>query len=122
MRKERVTFTVDQNILARVDRIASLTDKTRSALMESLLETGVEELERTIEHLGSPIIGSIVQSIIDHPKLVNAIAKAIGERLDPEEMVQWQATSQKLRVMRKRLSNERGRRRDLKPKPRGERA
>jgi hypothetical protein len=73
-------------------------------------------------YLGSPIIGSIVQSIIDHPKLVNAIAKAIGERLDPEEMVQWQATSQKLRVMRKRLSNERGRRRDLKPKPRGERA
>lgn len=111
--KERITITIDPETLARVDRLARLRDASRSKVIENLLDMGIEEAEATMNKLASPLIGPIVQSIMDHPKLVSMLATAIGEKLDPEEIAQWEAAAPKVRAARGRLKDERGRRNDL---------
>lgn len=115
MQKERITVTLDPEIVARIDRLAELRGQSRSKVMEGLLEVAVEECEKTLEMAASPIIGPIVQSIMDHPKLIAMIAKTIGEKLDPEELAKWQEAGPALRKVRGRMKDERGRRHDLRP-------
>ncbi len=117
MQKERITVTLDPSLIDRIDRIAQLRDISRSKLFETLLELGVDTEEENLEQLASPILGPIVQSIMDHPKLIAAIAQAIGQRLDPDELLRWQKTGPKIRRTRQRLSDERGRRHDVRPEP-----
>ena len=114
MQKERITVTLDPNIVARIDRLAEFRDQSRSKTMESLLELAVEEAERTLDIAASPVIGPIVQSIMDHPKLVAMIAKTIGEKLDPEELERLQDAGPRLRKARSKMKDERGRRYDLR--------
>jgi len=114
--KERITITIDPETLARVDRIAELRDASRSKVIESLLDIGVEEAEATMKQIASPVIGPIVQSIMDHPKLVSMLASVIGEKLDPDEIAQWEEMAPKVRAARGRLKDERGRRKDLESK------
>ena len=83
--------------------------------MEFLLEIGVEEQEQFHEKMASPVIGPIVQSIMDHPKLIAGIAKLIGDQLSPKEVAEWQAAGPKLRRVRERMKDERGRRSDIRP-------
>jgi len=115
MQKERITVTLDPDLVARIDRLAEHRDESRSKFMEFLLEIGVEEQEQFHEKMASPVIGPIVQSIMDHPKLIAGIAKVIGEQLSPEEIARWQAAGPNLRRVRQRQSNERGRRTDIRP-------
>lgn len=114
MQKERITVTLDPDLVARLDRLAEVLDQSRSRLMERLLDTAVEEEEQLMDKLASPVIGPIVQSIIDHPKLMATLAKLIGEQMSPEEVLRWQDASPKVRAARDRLRNERGRRNDLR--------
>lgn len=114
MQKERVTVTLDPDLVARLDRLAEVLDQSRSRLMERLLETAVEEEEQLMDKLASPVIGPIVQSIIDHPKLIATLAKLIGDQMTPEEVQRWQEASPKVRAARDRLKNQRGRRTDLR--------
>ena len=115
MQKERITVTLDPDLLARIDRLAELRDESRSRMMERLLDYGVEDEEKLMASLATPLLGSIVQSIVDHPKIVAALAQAIGERLTPEEYLRWQEAGPRLRHTRKRLGEERGRRYDAMP-------
>lgn len=111
--KERITITIDPETLARVDRLAELRDISRSKLIETLLDLGVEEAESTMDKLASPMIGPIVQSVLDHPKLVSMLASVIGEKLSPEEIAQWEDMAPRVRAARGRLKDKRGRRNDL---------
>lgn len=115
MQKERITVTLDPNLVSRIDRLAEIRDQSRSKVMESLLEMAVEDTEETLDKVASPLLGPIIQSIVDHPKIIAMIAKTIGEKLDPEEFAKWQELGPKLRHTRGRLKDERGRRHDLNP-------
>ncbi len=113
MQKDRITVTLDPDLVARIDRLAELRDHSRSKLMELLLEIAVEEEEAAMKTLGSPVVGTVVQSIMDHPKLLKTIASLIGERLTPDEVKKWQEDAPKIRRTRERLRDERGRRYDI---------
>lgn len=115
MQKDRITVTLTPELVDRIDRLADLRDVSRSRLMERLLELAVEDEEKSLEHLASPVLGPIVQGIMEHPKIIAMIAKAIGERMDPEEIAQWEKAAPKIRKTRERLRDERGRRHDLRP-------
>ncbi len=114
MQKERITVTLDPDLVTRIDRLASLRDHSRSKLMELLLEIAVEEEEAAMKTLGSPVVGAVVQSIMDHPKILKTIAVMVGDRLTPEEVKKWQEDAPKIRRTRERLRDERGRRHDLR--------
>ena len=111
--KQRVTITLSPGIISRVDRLAELRDCSRSQMMEILMETGIEDAESTMDKLASPLIGPIVQSVLDHPKLVNMLAAAIGDRLSHEELAEWQELAPKVRKVRGKLKDAKGRRNDL---------
>ena len=115
MQKERITVTLSPGLVARIDRLAELRDHSRSKMMELLLDVAVEGEEQMMEQLASPVLGPIVQSIMDHPKLLGTLAKLIGDQLSPEEYAQWQDAAPKIRRTRERLKDERGRRHDLRP-------
>lgn len=115
MSKSRITVTVDPDLVERIDRIAELRDTSRSRIFEILLEVGVQEEERTMKTLGNPVIGPIVQGVLDHPKLVQMIAAAIGEKLSPEEYAKWQEAGPAVKKIRGNIGDERGRRTDLRP-------
>lgn len=115
MSKSRITVTVDPDLVERIDRLAELRDTSRSKMFEMLLEIGVEDEEKTMKTLGNPIIGPIVESVLDHPKLVSMIAAAIGDKLSPEDYAKWQEATPAVKKTRQRLRDERGRRTDLRP-------
>ena len=77
------------------------------------MDLAIEDVESTMDKIASPVIGPIVQSIMDHPKLIGMLAAAIGDRMKPAELAEWEEMAPKLRATRGRLRDERGRRRDL---------
>lgn len=115
MSKTRITVTVDPELVERIDRLAELRDTSRSRIFEILLEVGAEQEEKSMETLGNPIIGPLVQGVLDHPKLVQMIATAIGEKLSPEEYAKWQKAAPAVKKIRGNIRDERGRRTDLRP-------
>lgn len=115
MQKERITITMDPDLVARIDRLAEIREFSRSRLIEILLTTAVEDNEAALEQLASPVLGLVVQSVMEHPKLVAMIAKAIGEKIDPKKYAELELAATKVRRARERLKDERGRRHDLRP-------
>lgn len=112
MQKDRVTITLDPDLLARIDRLADLRGWSRSRMMERQFRTAVEEDERTMDHLASPIIEPIVQSIIDHPRLMATLVRLIGDKLSPDEYAKWVEAEPQVRRARDRVRDERERARE----------
>ncbi len=115
MQKLRITTTIRHDLVERLDRLADLEDRSRSAELEALLELAIEEKEKRLEKLATPILGPIIESIISHPTILPAIAELIGEGLDPEEFAKWQEAGPRISRTRDRLRNDQGRRTDLRP-------
>ena len=74
MPKERVTITIDDELLARIDTLAEKQGLTRSALVELLLADGVVE-EELIE---SPEVQGTIAAITS-PDVVEMLGQALRE-------------------------------------------
>lgn len=83
--RERVTLTLDPEILARIDAVARARDEPRTAVAERILRNGISDEERLLETIGEGVEGRILAYLLQHPKALNALAKAIGEDLGDEQ-------------------------------------
>jgi hypothetical protein len=111
--KDRISITLDPGLIARVDRLAELRECSRSAAIEMMLERAVEEDEKLFGSLENPVLGAIVQSILDHPKIVASIASLVGQGITPDELERWKTAGPTARRARQLMRQEKGRRTDL---------
>lgn len=92
MTKERVTITIDDRLLARIDKLAKSSGTPRSALIERLMEEAVTEEEM----VQTPEVQSMLRTI-SSPKVIDQLDLQLGEYLDED---QKRAVSRRLSSLR----------------------
>jgi len=81
MAKEKISITIDEDILARVDRVAAQKQENRSQVLERVVANGLHEEERMLDLLGHPVIGPALEVFMKSPGFWEGVAKILGEKL-----------------------------------------
>lgn len=84
--KERVTLTIDAEVLARIDQVADLREEARSVVVERILRNGIESEEKFLDIIADPVRGAIYRGLLESPELMHLIAKMAGEALTEAEV------------------------------------
>jgi predicted DNA-binding protein len=77
------SIRLDEKLVQRLDALAELRAESRSALIERILKNGVddeEELWRALKH--NPLYREVARLLLK-PDVAMAVARAVGEKLDP---------------------------------------
>jgi metal-responsive CopG/Arc/MetJ family transcriptional regulator len=82
MNKARISMTIDQRLLERIDDLAAAQNTNRSALIERLLREAVTEEEM----LDSPLIRQMVMSAMGSPSVVRSLTTVLEDALDDEQL------------------------------------
>jgi len=77
--KERITVTLDGDLLARVDQVAEARDDSRSAMIERMLSNQIEFEEGFVKKMENPIVRNLAKLLTSSPALLDAIAVAAGD-------------------------------------------
>ncbi|MCC6580873.1 MAG: hypothetical protein IT440_10570 [Phycisphaeraceae bacterium] len=97
--KERLTVTIDRDILQRIDAVATAREEPRSRVIERICRNGIKAEEEYLSDLEKPALRFIAEAITSRPALVSALARVIGEQLTGEEMARIRETSAKQAVL-----------------------
>lgn len=89
--KERITLTIDPNVLARIDSVAEARQESRSATVERILRNGVEEELHLLETIGLGIEGKVLAYLLQSPKALQRIAQVIGAEITPDKLAAIEA-------------------------------
>ncbi len=87
--KERITVTVDADLLRRLDAVAAARGDSRSAVLERLLGNAIGEDEVFLKAMENPITRAVAQAVTSSPALIESIARLVGEQMstgDAEEI------------------------------------
>ncbi len=84
--RARITTTLDSSLIERIDRVAEFRNESRSATIDRMLANGIEDEEKVLETIGVGIQGRITALLIENPKILNALSKAVGESLTDEQL------------------------------------
>jgi len=82
MTKARISLTIDDRLLERVDKLAQDRHITRSALIERLLRESVTEEEM----LGNPLIRQMVSAAIGSPAVLRSLSRQFENILNDEQV------------------------------------
>lgn len=83
MSKARISLTIDDRLLERIDQLAEAQNVTRSALVERLLREAVSEEEM----LANPTIRQMVTAAIGSPAVLRSLTKQFEKLLTDEQAV-----------------------------------
>ena len=83
--KERITITIDKDLLAFIDQVCERRGKSRSALIEALVERACQGTEAELEDLEKLRYRAIVKVLTTSPGVFDAIVKAVERGLTAEE-------------------------------------
>jgi len=84
--RDRVTTTLDSALIGRIDAIAEVRNESRSATIERILLNGIDEEENLLANLGVGIQGKIMALLLQHPKILASMSKALGDVLTDEHL------------------------------------
>ena len=81
-----IAVTVDPELLLRLDAVAEALSLNRSQMLEQLVRDGIEEQETYARALSNPLIAKAFGAAITQPGVLRAMAAAMGEELQPEQL------------------------------------
>ncbi|MCA9305011.1 MAG: ribbon-helix-helix protein, CopG family [Phycisphaerales bacterium] len=81
MAKKPISFTIDEDLLARLDRVAELRGETRTDVIERALRNDLPEQESMLESVANPLKREFVDRVLASPQLLRAIASVVNEKL-----------------------------------------
>ena len=84
--RERITTTLDSSLIERIDRIAEFRNESRSATIDRMLANGIEDEESVLESIGVGVQGRITALLIENPKILTSLSKALGDVLTDEQL------------------------------------
>ena len=103
MAKDRITITIDDDLLLRIDALAEQRGLARSAMIDQLLSEAVIEEELVDTQDVQALLG-----VVTSPALLKTLSTLLGNALDEDQM---RVVSRKLTRMRRPGG---GRRKDTK--------
>lgn len=93
MAKKPISFTIDEDLLARLDRVAELRGESRTDIIERAIRNDLPEQEAMLESVANPLRREFVDKVLASPQLLRAIANIVNEKL-PED---WEERAAKAR-------------------------
>lgn len=105
--RKPVTISLDPDLIAQVDRIAEIRGETRTAVIERAIRNALPEEERFLRLLANPVARAVFDKVMSSPRLMEAIAAAVHEDLEPGEVEALRAAQPRLSAAGKRLQKER---------------
>jgi predicted transcriptional regulator len=85
-RRVMMSATVDPDLLIRLEAVADALSLNRSQMLEQLVRDGIEEQETYARALSNPLIARALGLAIGQPGVLKAMAAAMGEELQPEQL------------------------------------
>lgn len=86
--KERITITLDAELLRRIDVVCADRHEPRSSYIERLLKDSMKEVESFRQDLENPVFRGIAKALVSTPGVLTAIAKLAGNELSSEELAE----------------------------------
>lgn len=83
--KDRITITIDAELLRRVDAVADARAESRSAIIERIVKNEIVSEERFLKVLEVPVTRLIVEKIMGSPTIAGVIAEMVGNSMTQEE-------------------------------------
>lgn len=77
------SIRLDEDLVKRLDALAELRAESRSALIERILKNGVDDEEQFWRVLAKNPLYREVSRLLLKPHVAMALAKSVGEQLDP---------------------------------------
>jgi hypothetical protein len=87
--KQIVTLSLDAELMDRVTKLADAKNRSRSALIEELIASGIEQEEVTTAIFTNPVLRQGVIGSIMQPGMLKELAKAVGVA-KPGEVARFQ--------------------------------
>lgn len=103
--RERITTTLDSSLIERIDRIAEFRNESRSATIDRMLKNGIEDEEEVLEKIGVGIQGRITALLIENPKILSSLSKALGDALTDEQLAKIEESGSDVIAAGKRYRN-----------------
>jgi hypothetical protein len=97
MAKIQVALRIDEELLASIDRLAELEGETRTDVMVSALERGIDEETQFLDDTKLPGLHALVDKMVESG-LAGPIYKMMGKQVDPRRL----AISRRLRAARRK--------------------
>ena len=85
-RKITVTFSVDPDLVKKVDRVAKSFGLNRSVWIEKTLRNAVSGDEMGVKMLTHPGFAEAFVQILTDPNVLRGLASAMGEEISDEQM------------------------------------
>lgn len=76
------SIRLDEDLVKRLDALAELRAESRSALIERILKNGVDEEEQFWKAQDNPVYREVSRLLLK-PAVAMAMAKIVGEQVDP---------------------------------------
>ena len=85
-RRVAISVTIAPKIARRIDRLAKSMGKTRSELVEQLIEDGLHETELTAKAITNPVIAQALLSSFGRADVLRAMTQAMRDELSDDQL------------------------------------
>lgn len=83
--KDRISITIDPELLKRLRHVADLREQSVSAMIERIVRNEIDSEEEFVRDMESPVMRTIMSAMVNTPGVMEGMAKIIGQSLTPEE-------------------------------------
>lgn len=84
--KERITITVDPDILTRLDALAEARGENRSAVVERMLRVRLEDEEQFVADMENPLKRAVIKALTVNPAVLDFVSSVMGEEMTAEQL------------------------------------
>lgn len=103
--RDRITTTLDSSLIERIDRVAEFRNESRSATIDRMLANSIEDEEAVLESIGVGVQGRITALLIENPKILTSLSKALGDALTDEQLAKIEESGSEVIAAGKRYRN-----------------
>ncbi len=83
--KDRISITIDPQVLARIDEVCERSGEARSAMIERVMSYALEDLDEELKRLESPVIQAVTRALVASPELFAALSRITEGKVSREE-------------------------------------
>lgn len=84
--KAKIAIAIDPGILARVDALANAEKRSRSGMIERLLDGAIQDAETFTNVMGNPVVREAMLAAMGRPELFREMLKAAKEDINEKSL------------------------------------
>lgn len=82
--KIKVSVAIEKELVQRLDRIAGISNESRSQIIEKMIREAIESSEQLAALMANPKAREMLLRQALDPEMLQTFAKAMNEKIDPQ--------------------------------------